>query len=320
MTAGTLLVEDRSGRGARMLLAARAAPVSIAVAAGSGDVVEGSVLPLEVRIEAQRDVVVRGGEVALVTRVAFKHREANLLGGSSPKVVRRTDVHAVHPVPGPWPLPAHEPVVLPVRLSVPATGPGTAHSPLVDIMWAARVRLQVEGHLDAEASQAFVVRSRAIGEEGSLHNQPVCSQRGCADLRISDLSTRSLVPGGSLTGTLEIAALRPFSVRGVRLALALRQRVHHGHWHVDDPTRNPANEENEESTEIVLTNLSGPLDLSAGLPTRIPLRLVAPPDLPAPSMSTPHFQLTWLLRAVLDRPLRPDPYVEVELHGRTTRD
>lgn len=25
------------------------------------------------------------------------------------------------------------------------------------------------------------------------------------------------------------------------------------------------------------------------------------------------------VRAVLDRPLRPDPFVEVELHGRTTR-
>lgn len=303
-----------------MLLAARAAPLSIALTAESGDVVEGSVVALEVHVESQRDLVVRGGEVALVTRLAYKHREGNLMGGSSPKVVRRTDVCAVHTVPGPWPLLAHDPVVLPVRLFVPPTGPGTAHTPLVDITWAVRVRLQVEGHLDAETSQTFVVRSRAVGEVASMHNQPVSAQRGCADLRIVGLSARSLVPGGALTGTLEMAALRSFSVRGVRLALTLRQQVHHGHWHVDDPSRNPANEDNEESTEIVVTNLAGPLDLEPGIPKRIPFRIVAPSDLPAPSMSSPNFRLAWLLRAVLDRPLRPDPYVEVELHGRTERD
>ncbi|MGB8020300.1 MAG: hypothetical protein WCF04_03650 [Candidatus Nanopelagicales bacterium] len=303
-----------------VLLAATAAPVDIGIAVEPVDVVEGSVLGLEVRIESQRDLVVRGGEVALVTRVAYKHREGNVLGGSSTKVVRRTDVHAVHPVPGPWPLPTSDPVVLPVRIAVPATGPGTAHSELVDIAWAARVRLQVQGHLVAEASRTFVVRSRAASEAGRRHSEPVLSKRSPADLRIVDLSTRSLGPGSPVTGTLVIGALRPFPVRGVRLALVLRQQVHHGQWHVDDPTRNPANEDKDQDTELVVANLAGPLDLDPGTPMRIPFRLVAPLELPAPSLSTPHFRLGWLLRAVLDRPLRPDPFTEVDLHVRTTLD
>lgn len=303
-----------------MLLAATAAPVDIRIATQSVDVVEGSVMDLEVRIESQRDLVVRGGEVSLVTRVAYKHREGNVLGGSSTKVVRRTDVHAVHPVPGPWPLPASDPVVLPIRVAVPASGPGTAHSALVDITWAARVRLQAEGHLVSEASRTFVVRSRAAGEAGCRESEQVLSRRSPADLRIVDLSTRSLRPGRPVTGTLVIGALRPFAVRGVRLGLVLRQQVHHGQWHVDDPTRNPANEDKDQDTEVVVANLAGAMDLDPTNPLRIPFRLVAPPELPAPSLSTPHFRLGWLLRAVLDRPLRPDPFAEVELHGRTTLD
>ena len=43
-----------------------------------------------------------------------------------------------------------------------------------------------------------------------------------------------------------------------------------------------------------------------------------PPRLQAPTMRTPNFSLTWMLRGVVDRQLRRDPCVAVELHAVTT--
>jgi hypothetical protein len=50
---------------------------------------------------------------------------------------------------------------------------------------------------------------------------------------------------------------------------------------------------------------------------RLPFTLRVPLPLPAPSIDTPEFTLRWLLRAVLDRPLRRDPVATVELCGTT---
>jgi hypothetical protein len=97
----------------------------------------------------------------------------------------------------------------------------------------------------------------------------------------------------------------------------LRQQVHHGEWVGDDPSRNPAYQEHDKDTDVAVVRLADSLDLSSGVPIRLPFTLLVPPDLPAPSLDTPHFTLSWLLRATLDRPLRPNPFVEVELHGRT---
>jgi hypothetical protein len=44
----------------------------------------------------------------------------------------------------------------------------------------------------------------------------------------------------------------------------------------------------------------------------------APERLQAPTMRTAAFSLTWILRGVVDRQLRTDPCVAVELHAVTT--
>lgn len=305
-----------------VLLSATVAPVAIEVSADSVEMVEGAQVTLQVRCLAERDLIVRGGEVAVVARISYRHKEVGLLGGRFTAPVRRTEVHAEHVLPGPWPLAAHESVVIPVTMPLPRSGLGTARTPLVEITWAFRVRLHVEGYLAAEARRTFVLLTPAATQAEAVTQPAVAESRGCADLRIDALSTRWLAPGGALAGTLAITPTQSCPVRGVRLALVLRQQVHRGEWLAADPARNPAYQEDERDTEVVGVPLAGPLDLdptAPALPLRLPFRLVAPPDLPAPSLSTPNFTLTWLLRAALDRPLRPDPFVEVPLHGRTTR-
>jgi hypothetical protein len=53
------------------------------------------------------------------------------------------------------------------------------------------------------------------------------------------------------------------------------------------------------------------------LDEHVAARAGEPIRLPAPSSSTPDFTLRRLLRAVLDRPLRPDPHTSLELRATT---
>lgn len=318
---GPVGIGPRPGwKGAQVLLAATGAPLRMEVSLSSVETAEGALLDLAVRCLADGDVVVQGGEVALITRLAYKHAEGSLLGGSFTTSARRTQVRVREQVPGPWPLAAGEEVSLPVRLALPADGPGTTHCALVDIAWAVRVRLQVQGYLEAEASRTFLVRSRAADRAEVVDRDPVSVARRCARLRVESLSSRWLAPGRALTGTLVIEPLRACSIRGIRVALVLRQQVHHGEWLTDDASRNPAHQEKDRDTIVVVSALAGTRHLEPDVPVALPFTLVAPRELPAPSLSTPNFTVSWLLRAVVDRPLRPDPYVEVELHGRTTLD
>lgn len=303
-----------------MILAAGAAPVEVGITVGEVEVAAGSALAATVRVRATRDVKVRGAEVALVARVTYRYRDGGLFGSSVLTPARRTDVHATHGVPGTWPIAAGESVVVPVTLTVPANAPGTSHTPVVDITWVVRVRLQVEGYLVAEEARSFVVRSPGADRAHVASGDPVAEDRRRARLSVEDLATRFLRPGRPVVGSLVVEPLRQISARAVRAAVVLRQDVHHGEWVGEDPSRNPANQELSRDTVICARTLAEGVVLVPGQPTRLPFTLLLPGDLPAPSLSTPNFTLRWLLRGWVDLPLRPDPYVELELHASTMRD
>jgi sporulation-control protein spo0M len=303
-----------------VILAATIAPVELSVATDRVEVLAGAQIPVVVRCLAHRDVSVQSVEVALATKVTYLHKEAGLLGSRFTGTAKRTEVHAVHEVPGPWPLAAGESVALPVTLVVPADAPGTARSPLVGISWVVRVRLHAVGHAYAEVLRSFVVLSRAADRTVVADRPPVIADRRFAALAVEGLSSRYLLPGRPLSGSVAVTPKRPGSARSVQVALVLRQEVHHGEWVGDDPSRNPAFQENDKDTDVAVARLAEALELDPGTTMRLPFTLLVPDDLPAPSLDTPHFTLSWLLRATLDRPLRPNPFVEVELHGRTARD
>ena len=166
-----------------MILAETVAPVELAVATDRVEVVTGAQVPVVVRCLAQRDVSVRSVEVALATKVTFVHKEGGL-GSRYTGTAKRTEVHAVHEVPGPWPLAAGESVALPVTLVVPADGPGTARSPLVEISWVVRVRLHAVGHAYAEVVRSFVVLSRAADRVGVATSPPVAEDKRFARIKV----------------------------------------------------------------------------------------------------------------------------------------
>ncbi len=205
-----------------------------------------------------------------------------------------------------------------VCLDVPADGPGSMTGDLVRVQWAVRARLRVEPSEDAEATRKVVVFSRASDRASVQRNPPVWQDRRCAVLAFESLSSRRLVPGSRVSGALTVAARRAASARGIRVELVLREQVHHGPWIGDDPAGNSCDQGTEAETVVATAQLAGGLQLDPIQPLWLPFTVPVPPRLPAASRQTPDFTVSWVLRGVLDRALRRDPYVEVELRGVTT--
>jgi hypothetical protein len=300
-----------------VILSATAAPVELSVEVGRARAVAGSDLDLVVGARASRDVEVTGVEVDLVVRMRFIHREAGLLGTASMTRSTRTEVPDSREVPGPWPLAQGEAVRLPLQLHVPQGAPGTTRSDLVEIDWSVRVRLHAVGHTYAEARRSITVLTAAPDRVHVALTPPVVQTRGVAELSFDAVPSRFLVPGRALSGTLGITPLRPEVVRAARVALVLRQVVLRGEWIGDDPSRNPAYQENERDTQLASATLAEGLELVPGQPVGLDFVLPVRTSLPAPSVGTPPFTVSWILRGVLERRWRRSPFVELELHGRT---
>ena len=69
---------------------------------------------------------------------------------------------------------------------------------------------------------------------------------------------------------------------------------------------------------VVSVALADRVELDPARPLTFRFSVPVPDRLPAPSMRTEEFSLRWMLRGVVDRPLRADPCVAVEMHGVTT--
>lgn len=299
-----------------VILLARAAPVDLSIAVARTPQVAGSAVDIEVEIHALGDLEVSGIEVAAVAEMRFIYQEAGMFGPATMGRAKRTEIHDRRAVPGPWPLSAGESITLPARLQLPEDAPGTTRTDLIEIRWNVRVRLEAVGYTYAEALREVVVLTTAANLAHVAIRPPAGDSRGTAQLAFDEVSSRFLVPGRAVSGTLVITPLRAAVVRSARVAILLRQRVARGEW---VQARSEAYQPIERSTQIVSRTLAEGLELTLETCARLPFTLPVRPALPASTIDTPAFSARWMLRAELDRGLRRAPYTEVELHGRTVR-
>ena len=301
-----------------MIIESKSAALELDVQLPTLEFVEGSVIDAVVRGVAERDLTVAGGQVDLIRTVTYRYRgrsdEFFLVPARSAEVVTRQVLPAGGRYAG------GEQLCEPVGLAVPADGPGSVTGGLVRIEWAIRAHLRVEQSVDAEATRKVVVLSRASSRASVERNLSVWQDRRCAVLAFELLSSRRLVPGSRVSGFLTVAARRVVAARGIRVELVLREQVHHGPWIGDDPARNPSDQGTQAETVVAAAQLAGRLRLDPTQPLWLPFTVPVPPRLPAPTLQIPEFTLSWVLRGVLDRALRRDPYVEVELQGGTASE
>lgn len=309
----------RTSQGVDVLIPTVEAAVGLDVDVPVRAVTQGSTLSGTVLVEALSDLDVQGCEVALIRTTRYLYRQGNLYGAAMSVPASATEVVAARGLRCAGPLPSGDRLSLPFTLDVPAEGSGTVAASLIQIQWAVRARMRVNESPPKELTHPIVVLSHAADRASVAQSPPVAVDRGLVALSFASLSSRQLVPGATLTGMLALDPRRAGSARGMRVELVLREQVHRGPWVGSDPTRNPADQAREADTIVARQIVAHRIEVDPEAPVALPFRLQAPGRLPAPSLSTEQFSVSWILRGVVDRMLRPDPFVEVELHGATAR-
>ncbi|WP_344119948.1 hypothetical protein [Kocuria aegyptia] len=256
-------------------------------------------------------------EVELRRTVRYGYRQGNLYGGmhtawqeDTITVDRIREETAAH-------LGTGEDLSREAVLTVPEGEPGSAEGILIQIRWAIRVRITCADHRDTVAEHTLEVQHSAREAAADAGSPLEENTRGWATMTFQSLSSRTLVPGRPLTGTLRMAARKPVPARGVRFELVLEEHVDHGPGAGADPARSPANDDKHVET-VVADRIEDCASLEAGGTVEIPFSVPVPEALPAASLRRPPLRIRWVLRAVLDLPLRPDPTVTLPLHAPST--
>ena len=279
---------------------------------------EGATVDATVRATVARDLTAAGGSLELVRTITYRYTGWSPYAAPFTATARAAEVVSRASFQPDGPLAAGRTLVWPLTLAVPASGPGSAHTELVEIDWAVHARLRIDQGRDVEATRAITVLSKARDCAAVAHIPPEAEDQGAAVLGLESLSSRRLVPGVPLSGVLTVQPLRSLSARSVRVDLVLAEHVLHGPWLSDDPVRNPAQQDKYAETIVASVSLANHAGLDPGPLLRYEFTLPVPPRLQAPTMRRPAFTLTWMLRGVVDRQLRRDPCVAVELHAVTT--
>jgi hypothetical protein len=300
-----------------VFMPALVAAISLDVDLPEREVTQGASVTGAVLAEAGSDLTVAGCEVALVRTTSYVYRQGNIYGGAMSVPTRATEVVAARGLRCAGPLRSGGLLTLPFTLDIPTEGPGTVSASLIQVQWAVRIRMHAIGSPPKESLHPIVVLSGATDSDSAAHRPPVIVDRGLVALRFDSLGSRRLAPGAIIRGMLALDSLRPGAARGARVELVLREEVHRGPWIGTDPTRNPANESRQFDTVVARQVVAHRIELDPGIAVALPFLLSAPGRLAAPSLATDRFSVSWILRGVVDRALRPDPYVEIELHGAT---
>ncbi|MGY1679954.1 hypothetical protein [Geodermatophilus sp. SYSU D01176] len=281
----------------------------LAVDVVRADVVDAGRVDLVVSLAAGRDVLVDGGEAELVRTRALTRRERNWNGARS-TVSRRTEsVLGRVDLGAPGSLAAGQTQHVHAVLPVPGSGEASVAGRLVQQDYAVRVRFRTGEHA-VEATRGIHVP--LAPDPSSLGDAlPVVDDAGAAVLGIEDVPQRRLHGGVPVRGTVAVAPIVPGHARGVRVDLLMVE-------HVSAGSGEPLHEDLETSTAVASVPPAERVELVPGEVLRLPFTLHVPDHLPAPTVRTPEFEVRWVLQAVLDRALRRDPRVILDLVATTT--
>lgn len=275
------------------------------------DVVDGDRVDVVVSVTATRDVLVDVGEVELVRTLALTRRERTWNGagytasGRTETVLGRVHLDAPGTLaPGQA---CHVHAVVPVP--VPATGEASVAGRLVQQQYAVRVRFRAGTHLLEAAREVHV--PCAPDPAGLAEGAAVVDDQGIAVLGVEDLPQLRLYGGVPVRGTVTVTPLVAGHARRVRVDLLMTE-------HVSAAPGEPLQEDLDTSTVIASVTPAEHLEQAPGRTLRLPFTLHVPERLPAPSLRTPDFRVRWVLQVVLDRALRRDPRVTLEVPAATT--
>src|SRR4051812_12304706 len=271
--------------------------LQVEVSVAEETVAAGQPLGITVRLVADRPLENSGGEVELDRDAAVTHSRRQWSGAGGPVSARSSAVLARADLDLAGPLPPGQHLIRRIPLTVPS-GEATIAGQLVQQEYTVRARIHA-GSRRGEGVTGVRITAPGAGREGGTDAAPAVDDAGFAVLGFAELSSRRLVGGVPVTGTVTVTPHQTGSARGARVELVLAE-------HVPARADEPTEEDREAATVVATVPVAEHLDLEPGRVLRWPFTLRVPLPLPAPSIRTPEFTLRWLLRAVLDRPRRPD--------------
>lgn len=256
--------------------------------------IPGDTLPVEVRLTPGEDVTPRQVRVELAGRedyyVEVESRDSNR--GRTNSIEKRTRVfQTVVQV-------VHEAGLLgkgveqrwSASLQVPPDAVVSSRGKYVDVRWVVRAVVDMAGRGDIAREQPVVVLA-PVPADAPRAEQTEPLEDGTLTLEIP---RAALAGGETVAGVLRIEAASPPQVRGIRVELVRSEYA--GERKVDEVVAHQA------------------------FPTGSPsysFALVLPPGAPPSSLGGGNSRLLWLVRGVLDRPMRSDFRVQtyVQVHN-----
>jgi hypothetical protein len=200
-------------------------------------------------------------------------------------------------------------------VTVPALNLPTVRGELISISWILRVRISARGDVESVGEGTFTVQSAATGCAPDAATEPEVTGRSTAALELAELSGRVLSNGRSLAGKVRVAPHHG-TLRSVRVELVMREAVAYGPAGPGDAAGRQQKHPRQTENVIVFATLEKDLP-STGQEAVLPFELTAPRFLPAPSLESRNFRVSWQLRVTADVPHRPDPQLRIGLLGVT---
>jgi hypothetical protein len=262
--------------------------------------------PVSVEIRAGHRVRVTSVQFTLVHSLSLAQTHGNPYGGTFRAAERTSRDFGSTQRGTDTTLRAGESCCEASQLVVPADAIPTLHGKLITSAWSVRVRVSSEGNEDVVRHHPLTVHSGGAAggvEPGVEHFEP--------SLRLAQLSTHSLYPGGEISGVAEVSEAR---ARALTLSVVMQEEVMF--WAGQRPQQ-PSSPAESLVEETVMSEVRIPLTSSSG--STMPFTLVLP-AVPAPTVRSPLLEVRWLLRAALDVPFRRDPVALVPLVADTVAD
>ncbi|MHA7180165.1 vacuolar protein sorting-associated family 26 protein [Arthrobacter sp. MDB2-24] len=284
----------------------QALDISLLQRGTEGTAALGHSTPVTVEIRASHRVRMTSVQFTLVHSLSLTRTHGNPYGGTFRAAERTSRDIGSTQLETDTTLRAGESCCEASQLIVPADAIPTLHGKLITSTWSVRVRVSSEGNEDLVRHHPLTVHSGGTAggaEPGVEHFEP--------SLRLAQLSTHSLYPGGEISGVAEVSGAK---ARALTLSIVMQEEVMS--WAAQRPQSHSSAEE-VLVEETVLSGIRIPLTASGD--SAIPFTL-AVPAVPAPTVKSPLLEVRWLLRAVLDVPFRRDPTVLVPLVASTVPD
>lgn len=264
----------------------------------------GDVVRAAVRIDVRRHTDVRKGMVELVCRHQYRYTSSSTDsdGRSSSTTRWGADDRTVaeQPVLGSGSVRAGDVVEHTVGLPLPPDSAPSGRGSVTVVIWEVRARLQARLALDPKNAAEIVVRGRPLDPRASAQ-LPVLQHERSTDMAIELPEGRSVARGSRLTGVLTMTPREDVAARRVRLRLERSESVHH---YGGDTARDVV-------AKAVLADGLG--RLTRGRSHRFPFDVQVPVDT-CPSLATKTATVRWLLVGEVERRLRRDDEMGLELH------